>query len=309
MDIDIIKKTFEAKTHKYVQAIHELENVPNNRVYRIETESCPYIFKIYSSLDWPENGKLAFVAAKLREFDIPVARILVFCRDNDNFPNGYLIEECLPGITADRLTLSAPETLSLFGQLGELMSRVHTIKLTNFGYFGGSGIADWSVFSEFIYNTLSDCTERLIGGGILNPENLEIIRNAVREKLRICDKFPSALCHGDLSTKNALVDSRNITLIDWDDALALCWTADIARMTLWLKLNYDVGTSAAYRKAFLDHYETDCDKNIFDVVEDALHVFYGLDLLNYYAGTPMAEKVRPLVQNALRKCEIAIELM
>jgi len=83
--------------------IKKFENVENNTVYKIETDSKPYIFKIYSSKKWPEDGKLLFVNRKLKEHKIPHAEILAFSHGDINFPNGYLIEECLPGTTADRL--------------------------------------------------------------------------------------------------------------------------------------------------------------------------------------------------------------
>ena len=73
-NIDLIIKTFENQMNKKVYSVHKFENVPNNRVFKIETESLPYIFKIYSS-GWPENGKLPFVTRKLAEHKIPHAKI------------------------------------------------------------------------------------------------------------------------------------------------------------------------------------------------------------------------------------------
>ncbi|MDR0948295.1 MAG: hypothetical protein LBM69_02100, partial [Lachnospiraceae bacterium] len=92
MDKSIIKKTFEAKISKEVCSMSKFDNVPNNQVYKIETETQNYIFKIYAKRDWPEDGKIPFVVRKLDEYKIPHAKLYTFERNDENFPDGYLIE-------------------------------------------------------------------------------------------------------------------------------------------------------------------------------------------------------------------------
>lgn len=299
---DLIIKTFENSIGKPVRSIYRYDNVPNNQVYRIETDSRPFIFKIYAQRDWPEEGKLPFVHQKLDEYSIPHARLYAFNREDDNFPNGYLIEEFLPGVTADRLTLSHDENIKLFEKLGALMSKVHQIKVKNYGYTG-SGIGIWTSFSEFIYDIFDDATSYLREENIVEAGKLDAIRENLRDKLKACDCYSPVICHGDLSTKNILVHKDEIVLIDWDDVQSLCWMADIARMTTWMKLTYDSKSADAYRKAFLDFYETEYDKSAFDKLEDALHVWYCIDYLNFAAATPnyhhQFEAIKRILQNAL----------
>ncbi len=295
-----IKKTFKIQMNKEINLICKFENVPNNQVFKIETESQPYIFKIFAKRDWPEDGKLPFVVRKLDEYKIPHAKLYVFNRDDDNFPNGYLIEECLPGVTADRLKLSVDETVELFEKLAKLISRVHQITLTNYGYTG-SGIAGWNTFSEFIYDMFDDYTSKLREKNIMNTLKLDTIRENLYIKLKDCDRYPPVICHGDLSTKNILVYSDEIVLIDWDDTQSLCWMADIARLTFWMKLNYDSETADIYRKAFLDCYDTSYDKNDFNELEDYLHVWYGLDYLNFSVATPNYQHQYETIKAILKK--------
>jgi hypothetical protein len=122
-DINLIKATFETQIKQEALAIHKYESAWNNSVYKIETESRPYIFKIYTSKGWPEDGKTLFVNRKLREHGIPCAEVFVFSREDENFPNGYLIEECLSGATADTLNLNESETIKIFEKLAVLVSR------------------------------------------------------------------------------------------------------------------------------------------------------------------------------------------
>lgn len=303
-DIDIITKVFERNMKQSVRSVHRFENVTNNSVYRIDTELQSYIFKIYKS-EWPEDGKLLFVDKKLTEHNIPHAKIFVYNRENAEFTNGYLIEECLPGTTADMLALSKNQTTQLFKKLGALVSQIHQIKLTRYGYIGG-GIAEWSEFSEFMYNSFDENTNNLLSQNLAKHSEIEAIWGKIHQRLKVCDKYPPVLCHTDLSTKNVLIHEDSITLIDWDDAYSLCWVADIAHLTLWMKQEY--GSNAeVYRTAFLDNYKTEYDKNVFYETEDFLHVRYGLENLNYFIGTPQYDSSKSILKESLEKCGMKLE--
>lgn len=304
--IDLVKSTFEARTGQKAHSVHQYENVMNNRVYRVETDSRPYIFKIYSSRDWPEDGKTLFVSKKLSEHSIPHANILVFDREDRRFPGGYLIEECLPGTTADRLTLSANEMVALFQKLAALVSRIHRIKLTNYGYTGDGKAAGWETFSEYMADSLDDHASPLLR--LIDANELEAVRQEIHQRLKVCDGFPSVLCHGDLSTKNILVDSDQITLIDWDDVQSLCWMADISRLTVWMRMQYGEDAAMTYRKGFLDSYEAEYGMDVFYETENLLHVWHGLGFLGFFIGKgigkgkPEYEAVKAVLQSSFAKC-------
>jgi aminoglycoside phosphotransferase (APT) family kinase protein len=297
---DRIKSTFEAQMQMKADTIRRLEDVPNNSVYIIEAESRKYIFKAYSS-GWPEEGKLVFVSRKLTEANIPHAKIYAYSRNDEHFPHGYIIEECLPGITANSPAQSHDESIVL-KKLAQVVSRIHQIKLEGYGYTG-SGTAEWPTFSEYMFDVLNDNIPNLAETGVMSAAELESLNQRLYEKLKACDIYPSVLTHGDLSAKNIMVHENEITLIDWDDVHSLCWMADIARMTLWMKLGLDEDTAAAYLKIFLDHYETEHDKAAFYEMEDALHVWYGLDCLAYFKGTPMGEKIKEQIWESRDKCD------
>ena len=299
-DINTIKRIFEENMSQKVCSMQKFENVENNTVYRIETKSQPYIFKIYKG-DWPEDEKLLLVDRLLTEHDIPHAKISVYSKDNSDFPYGYLIEECLPGTTADRLDLSKEETIALFEKLGTLVSRLHQIKMNGYGYTG-SGFAQWETFSEFMYDSLGDNKANLLAHHLTDDEELEFIGKEIWERLKICDQYPPVLCHTDLSTKNMLVCENDITLIDWDDVYSLCWLYDVAALTFWMRRQYGDEDAAVYRKAFLSHYVTEYDINDFYKVEDVIHIRIGLAELNYFVETPECQVVKLLLKELFEKC-------
>jgi len=303
-DIDTIKHVFKENTNKNVCSIHQFENVENNSVYKIETESQSYIFKIYSNSNWPEDGKLLLVDRLLTEHEIPHAKIFVYNRDKVNFPNGYLIEECLPGVTADRVELSQEELVSVFQKLGALVSRLHKIKMTGYGYTG-EGVALWSTFSEFMYDSMGDNKSNLLAHNITDEDELEYFGQEFWERLKICDKFPPVLCHTDLSTKNILIHNGDIALIDWDDVYSTPWVNDVAELTFWLKREYG-DESEIYRKAFLDTYQTEYNLSDFYNVEPVLHARIGLSGLNYFIGKPQEQMIKQLIKESLEKCGMRV---
>jgi len=302
-----IKTTFEKHMKQSVQSIRQFDNITNNHVYKIESEYQYYIFKAYANYGWPENGKMPFVNCMLSQHRIDHAKLFVFSRDDMNFPNGFLIEECLPGTTADQLMLSKEEIIKLFKKLAVLVSQVHQIKMTGFGYTG-NGIAQYSTFSKFMYDSLEDNTENLITSKLMETTEFEDVNKTISEKLKAYDIFQSVLCHGDLSAKNIIVNSSKITLIDWDDVQSLCWLADIARLTLWMKINYNSDDADDYRRVFLDQYETEQDKNTFYEIEDILHVWYGIDYLTFFIGKPLEKKIKELLKDSLKKCRLRLNI-
>ena len=296
---NLIKKIFESQIDVKVNSIHPFE-ITNNCVYRVETKFKPYIFKIFNYNYWPENGKLLFINQKLNENNIPAAKIFVFSRDNEDFPNGYLIEECLPGTTADKLALSVDENITLFEKIAVLTSKVHQIKITNYGHIN-SGIAEWTSFSEYMHDGLNYYAINLVKNNLIDASDFEIIKEELKQRLKPCDKIPPVLCHYDIRPKNVLVNLSDITFIDWDEARSLCWMADVAFFTLWAKIEYGDDLANIYRKAFLDKYETEYDKAIFYELEDILHVRHCLDFLTFFAGKPQYENTKMILKKLINK--------
>lgn len=297
----IINKT-EFVLNEKVTLAEQYENVPNNYVYKIDTKTGAYIFKEYKSSSWPENGKTVFIDNKLNEYGIPHAKLIAFSRDDADFPNGFLIEKRLNGVTADRVNLSLNEEILLYKRLAELVSKVHQIPITNYGYIG-SGTACCSTFTEFIEDSYIYHVDNLLKQGIFNEKELSHIKETLIRNFQILNKQQPVLNHGDLSKKNIILGpDGNITLIDWDDAVSLCWYADITRLTIWMNLNYDVKTVEILLDSFFSNYTPAYgDIETYAKLENALNVWYSLDYLNYFFGTPQYEMLLPFFNKALNK--------
>lgn len=288
-----IRHKVEQLLHMKVDHIEKFDNVPNNSVYKIISENKSYIFKIYKQRDWPEDGKLEFINQTLINNQIPCAKLIAFDRTDQFFETGYLLEEYLPGVTADHIVFDAESGKEFYEKLAHLVSRIHRIPIENYGYIG-SGIASSSSFLAFMTDKFDEIVSSLIDKKLFDKSRLMEIKQPLMEGLRTCESLPSILNHGDLSTKNVMIDSKGeLTLIDWDDAMSYNWIADIARMTYWMKFYYNAEEYELYRNTFMEHYTIDSsiDTSIddFNAIENIFHIWIGLDHLNYLAGSPEYE--------------------
>lgn len=285
-----IREKTEELLHAKVNGIEKIENVPNNSVYKILVDTKPYIFKIYNQRTWPEDGKLIYINQQLIANHIGCAKIITFDRSDSFFHTGYVLEECLPGITADRMVFNSETGMEFYKKLALLISKIHRIHIENYGYIG-SGIASYSSFVECMNDKYDEIAEALITKKCFERNRLLEMKTKVMNRLRLCNHLPSVLNHGDLSTKNVMMDKHGeLTLIDWDDAMSYNWIADLSRMTYWMKFHYNDDEYAMYRNTFMEQYSTDCSKSDFDAFENTFHVWIGLDHLNYYANTPEYEQ-------------------
>ena len=305
MTLCLLKEAFERDTHKQVISIRRCANLISNinHAYRIETEDKPYIMKLYRSPGYPEEGKLLLVAERLAGHSIPHAAIYSYSSGGSDFPNGYIIEECLPGITADRLALSEEETCKLYQRLAALVSEIHKIKFARYGFII-DGEPDCATFTQHLEENFIYAPNRMQSA--YTDAQLEGLKRVLIERLRPCDDIEPCLCHNDIQLKNMLIDGGGIALIDWDDARAFPAVVDIARLTLLMELAYDnerpedKRKAGMYRRAFLDNYTFDDGGKIYRELEPALHVWHGLVLLNFCsAKKPQFGKIKTMLDQKI----------
>jgi Ser/Thr protein kinase RdoA (MazF antagonist) len=285
---DSIKRVFENETSVRPISVRELDGIPYSRVFVVETDVKPYIFKIYASSGWPENGKLLYVNRRLIEHGVPCAEILAFSRDNPDFPHGYLIEEYLHGTTADKLCGDHETAVMLHAELAKALQAVHCIKFNKYGYIGG-GNPGWDTFTGFIGDNFKYVSDNLCH--IYSKKYLSKVRRRLIEMLKPCDAAAPSLCHGDPTTKNAIYGGGRLTLIDYDDAHALPAVTDLARMVYSITVHYDEESVDTAVNTVLGSYPCAETLNVYFEHELPLKLWFALDFHNFYVGNKIERHI------------------
>ena len=283
------------------EEIRKFENVTNNFVYSFTVSDKHYILKLYRSTDWPEDGKIRFVNQLLIHNNIPCAELIAYSRNDQIYPNGYLIEREVQGTAADKISFDKEQEIELYVKLAELVSSIHNIKIKNFGYIG-SGIACYESMTSFFDDEFERLEDEL--KETISETRLRQMKEKFFDTISDSEDLPSVLCHGDLSKKNIIQqDNGGILLIDWDDAMAFNWMADISRLTFWMKLNYNEQDRELFRSTFLKHYRTDYRKSEFNSFESAFHIYSALDSLIFFKNIGDKE-----MENRLKSCLDGLDL-
>jgi len=185
---------------------------------------------------------------------------------------------------------------AMYAKLGVLMSRVHTIPLTGYGYLG-AGEACCKTFSEF--TEWGDVNEKL-RGTVYAESTLNALMLQYEEALKPCDVLPSTICHIDLAKKNIIINGDSLTLIDWDCVYALPWVCEIARLKLLMCQRYPQNTADELLQVFLDNYTPPHgDMEIYFAHENALYAWFSLMSVNSVFGKPDFEQQLHKFQAAL----------
>ena len=278
-----IVKTFQQHITAPVLSVKRMESEAMNTVYRVDTREGSFIFKRYVSSDWPEAGKVPYVEAKLTEYGIPHAELIFYKHDKDDYTNNYLIERFLPGSPADVLAMTMDDERKLYAKIGKLMSRVHTIPLTGYGYLG-AGEACCETFSEFV--EFGDVHDKL-QGTVYSESALKKLMLKFKEALKPCDILPSTICHIDLAKKNIIINGESLTLIDWDCVYAFPWVCEIARLKVLLRQRYPHDAADELLQIFPDSYTPPHGgMDIYFAHEDVLYAWFALTSVNSVVGKP-----------------------
>ncbi len=293
--METVKQIIRVHFGSDADEIGKVRNITNNSVYFFTMAGKRYYLKLYRSKNWPEKGKVPFVYQRLSQNHIRSAELIAYNRDNVAYPNGYLIEREIRGTAADQILLDSEQETGLYIKLAELTSAVHNIHIQNYGYIG-SGIASHNSMIDFLEDEFEGIDDRL--KGIISEKLLKKMKAKVLDTMHDYEDLPSVLCHGDLSKKNVIMrDDGEISLIDWDDAMALNWMADVSRLTFWMKQNYSNQEYSLFRNVFLDHYGATHRKAQFDAFESAYHIYTTLDFLIFSIRVGDTE-----TENRLKSC-------
>jgi thiamine kinase-like enzyme len=211
----------------------------------------------------------------LDSLSIKHPKVITYDRNSKEFNGGYLIEEFIDGVNPLEIFNDKQMRLA-YKSLAKYIKKVHTIQFDKFGYLN-NGEPYYDKFSEYIEDTLTDNLTTLIKHNIIKMENMEHFVKSYSAYFD-CFDYPAVLCHGDLSMRNVLTIGSDLTLIDWDDAMAYPAFADVARMTFDMRYIHD-NKYHLFTLSFLSEYIEEDQINNYLRFESLYHVFVAFDFL------------------------------
>lgn len=181
------------------------------------------------------------------------------------------------GINFDKLNLETKK--DLIRQAGEILSRIHSIATTGFGWIIGEGKAEYSTFQELVQEKAArqGKFEEIAAGEGLNKSIIPRAFKVIGQFTEAYSKQIPKLNHGDYSHKHFMVTGNKIVgILDWGSVRSDSPIYDFSTWDYW----------------FGDYIPTDWLKNgyqnksLFDSnFNDFLHmlrIFNGLDIFEWY---------------------------
>jgi len=293
-----IERAAESVLGTPVLSVERLTHGDINRVYKVESAGRAFVLKIFSHRDWPEEGKLPWVEARLEERAVARARMLHYTRDDRFFPHGFSLSEYVAGANAKQAVRDG--RLSPFDYLemaGAYLRRVHDIRVPRYGYLGDGSGTEADYVGWVVGWNLKDSVDELAGAHGLDVGLYAEAAARVEKALRRFERRLSpALVHADATPKNAiLTDGGRVLLVDWDEARACPWLHDYTNLSYWYSYILHRGGLEARDKEevraafFRGHGEPEFGPDELDALESALHTVQAAGVLAFYFRRGNAE--------------------
>ena len=248
-----------------------------NYAYKVETDEGTFLVKAFGKL-WTDDGLLRWVSQALAERGIQHPKIIYCSRGSKYFPFGFAILEYVEGQTGYDAISREVGLEDFYFRVGKILKAVHEIELLRYGDIN-NGQGECYDLVEFILKDIDDCCKEL-PRNILSDNSRGKAKQIIRDILvSHKEKFKPALVHWDATPDNCvLTPSKEIVLIDWDNAMALPWLQDLAVITYW-----EEGKEDMVRDAFLRGHGF--EKFAFDEIveiERTLQIWFAIRLLPFF---------------------------
>jgi Ser/Thr protein kinase RdoA (MazF antagonist) len=206
------------------------------RSYRIDrVDGPPLVLKAFNDAVPYETGKETYASHLLRDLDVPMTRFLASDESRTRLPFRYTIANYLPGKQVMTFK-DAPDVGDLYRQMGEMLRKLHSVKVPGYGRFGEDGLVDpVATNSEYIRRFFAYGFDRFrhFGGGEALAQRLETIVAAHADV--IAGSRGAVFAHDDFQPHNVLAERgadgqlRLTGLLDFGNARASDAVCDLAK--------------------------------------------------------------------------------
>lgn len=210
----------------------------------------------------------------------------------------FCVQNKLPGEPLERGGIdfdlySEARRRRIINKAGEILSRIHTIKTSGFGYLKAEGVASYDTFNERMSEHINQADQFLqLARKYEIPErDMQRALDILSKKTINAPDVTPILCHNDFNVKHIMVDEDdNITgIIDWGEVEGNTPVSEFAKWDYWF--NDYVPTEWLKEGYSNKHLFTGDYKELFHWIrlDNGLGVMHWYDQTNY---VPAVEKAK-----------------
>ena len=296
LDIYNYKKSVDKRIVLAVEHILKVKVLANkkmvngeiNHVYKIITDKKTIIARVFRYANQPADGMLQWIEKQLTKHKIPHAKLLYYSRDNNFFPNGFMVSECVEGLNGTQDLEADLHTLAQsYEQSGKILKKIHKIGGKRYGQIhNGKGECQDYIGMELkqVHSKLADLIERKVLSIDTINQTIQTIKNSLEPHRHT---FRPVLIHGDASRENSIwVKGKSFILVDWDNATFSIWMRDYIELSWWwLHLSEwkSEEKRKIARKAFFKGYgKVEYSPKDIDSIQYGLFLIKSIEKLHYY---------------------------
>lgn len=250
---DDIFRLVQKATGQQPQSSQKIVRGYDNEVYAVKTQQgqvCIVRINRHGKTGFDQE---AWALEKCRAAGVPVPEILLIdVIEVDEHKDSVMVQRKLPGAALSDIqkSLTQNELQAVFCQAGEILSKIHSIKVNGFYKRHADGSWDFSTWHKVMMSALKDrAAEKtfILASGFSETEfNVMLgLLKRYRDGF-VCDQ--PVLCHGDFLPDHIFVDERLVIsgIIDFGEFQGGPPIHDFARLSLghpeikldWLKFGY-----------------------------------------------------------------------
>lgn len=195
-----------------VKNITKFSKSSMNHVFKVETDREAIVARVFAKKDFPDCKKLLWIHEVLQGQGIDTPKILYCTKSTKPFRYGFMLVEYIEGVSGWQAMREGRISLDdYFVKLGEILRRVHTIKVTNSAPIRAT-------HPKGQYRWFKKVVADLASKSDLPHETMTRIQDFVIETLTsFLPRFKSVLCHCDVGPQNHIYTPEGkIVLLDWD---------------------------------------------------------------------------------------------
>lgn len=300
--IEEISAAITKATNQSIKNLNRITSGEVNEVYDVALQDNTHVIIRISRLENTSFSKEKWAIEQVSKIGVPAPEILLI---EDNLKHAICVQKKITGEPLERgkinyWKLKTNELKKIIIQAGEILSKIHSIQVNNFGYLDDEGWGQFNTFQEMMSEHKGQEEVYL---NIAKKANFD--RKIIKNIFEILNNPPvefqtihPVLIHNDFGPKHFMINKNKIIgIIDWGEATGSTPIQDFAKWSFWYE-NLPI-------EWLMEGYENKklFDKNFHRILNwikiyDSLGVIWWRHESKYFKGI---KELEPKIKKAITK--------